>query len=305
LKTFFVVNPRSANGETGRRWAEYQARIQRSIPEAAFAFTAGPMDAARLAKKAIQDGFGCVVAVGGDGTVNEVANGFFEGDKAINPEAALGVLPRGTGGDFRKTFGWEPDLDENVARLARGKTRPFDVGHLEYTGHSGQKATRIFANICSFGASGQVDAEVNKSSKALGGALAFTIGGAKALLKYTDAKVTVRFDDETPETMPVTTLSVANGRFFGGGMKVAPDADPYDGKFHITIWSGFGVKDFLFKMSMIRDGRHVGMAGVRTRTCTRITAESDREVLIDCDGEQPGRLPCAMKILPSAIKLAV
>jgi YegS/Rv2252/BmrU family lipid kinase len=305
MKTFFVVNPRSANGETGRRWAEYQARIQRSIPDAAYAFTTGPMDAAKLAKKAIQDGFGCVVAVGGDGTINEVTNGFFDGEKALNPEAALGVLPRGTGGDFRKTFDWDTDLDESVQRLARANTRPFDVGHLEFVGHDGQKATRLFANICSFGASGQVDAEVNKSSKALGGALAFTIGGAKALLKYSDAKVTVTFDGGAAETMPVTTLSVCNGRFFGGGMKVAPRADPFDGKFDITIWSGFGVKDFLFKMSMIRDGRHVDMAGVRTRTCTRIEATSDREVLIDCDGEQPGRLPCAMKILPSAIRLCV
>jgi YegS/Rv2252/BmrU family lipid kinase len=305
MKTFFVVNPRSANGETGRRWAEYQARIQRAIPDAAFAFTAGPMDAAKLARKAIQDGFGCVVAVGGDGTVNEVTNGFFDGEKALNPEAALGVLPRGTGGDFRKTFEWDTNLDENVQRLARAKTRPFDVGHLEFIGHDGQKATRLFANICSFGASGQVDAEVNKSSKALGGALAFTIGGAKALLKYSDAKVTVKFDGGAAETMPVTTLSVANGRYFGGGMKVAPRADPFDGRFDITIWSGFGVKDFIFKMAMIRDGRHVDMPGTRTRTCTRIEAQADRTVLIDCDGEQPGRLPCTMKILPSAIRLCV
>lgn len=304
MKTFFVVNPKSANGETGRRWPEYQARILRSIAGAGFAFTQGPMDAARLAKQAIADGFQCVVAVGGDGTINEVTNGFFEGDKALNPEAALGVLPRGTGGDFRKTFGWGTDLDENVARLARGQTRAFDVGHLEFVGHDGKTATRLFANICSFGVSGNIDAEVNKASKALG-PLAFGIGGLKAMLKYSDAQVTVRFDGGAPERIPVTALAVANGRYFGGGMQVAPHADPYDGKFSVTILSGFGPADFVLKMPLLRAGRVNDLKGVRALSCTRLEAQSDREVLIDCDGEQPGRLPCTMKVLPGAIRLVV
>lgn len=304
MKTYFVVNPRSANGETGRRWPEYQARIVRSISGAGFGLTQGPMDAARLAKQAICDGFECVVAVGGDGTINEVTNGFFEGGKALNPQAALGVLPRGTGGDFRKTFGWGTDLDESVARLARAQTRGFDVGHLEYVGHDGKTATRHFANICSFGVSGLVDAEVNKSSKALG-PLAFGIGGLKAMLKYSDAPVTVRFDGGPPERIQVTTLAVANGRFFGGGMHVAPHADPYDGKFSVTILSGFGAADFVLKMPLLRAGKVKDLKGVRTLSCTQLEAQSDREVLIDCDGEQPGRLPCTMKVLPAAIRVVV
>ena len=105
MKTFFVVNPYSANGTTGKRWAELQAKIARAIPEFDHAFTERPMHAAELARAAIGKGFDCIVAVGGDGTINEVTNGFFEAGKAINPDAALGVLPLGTGGDFRKCFG--------------------------------------------------------------------------------------------------------------------------------------------------------------------------------------------------------
>jgi YegS/Rv2252/BmrU family lipid kinase len=293
VKTYFVVNPRSANGETGRRWPEYQARLGREIPDAAFGFTAGQMDAARLARQALKDG-----------TINEVTNGFFDGDKAVDSQAVLGVLPRGTGGDFRKTFDWDVDLDQNIARLARNQSKPFDVGHLEFTAHDGKPATRVFANICSFGVSGDIDAEVNKASKALG-ALAFSVGGVKALLKFSDPEVTVRFDGGAPERLKITMLAVANGKYFGGGMKVAPNADPCDGRFDITVWSGFGVKDFVLKQAMMRDGRHVELAGVRTRTCTTLEAHSDKTVLIDCDGEQPGRLPCKMKVLPGAIRLAV
>jgi diacylglycerol kinase family enzyme len=98
---------------------------------------------------------------------------------------------------------------------------------------------------------------------------------------------------------------VANGQFFGGGLKVAPGADPYDGRFAITVWTGFGAKDFVLKQSMMRDGRHVELAGTRVRSCTTVEASSEKTVLIDCDGEQPGRLPCKMRVLPAAIRLAV
>lgn len=304
MKTYFVVNPKSSNGDTGRRWAEYQAKVSQVLPGAGYGFTAGPMDAARLAREALKGGYQCVVAVGGDGTINEVTNGFFAGDEPLDPNAVLGVLPRGTGGDFRKTFGWETDLESNLARLGRGESKPFDVGFLEYTAHDGSKATRLFANICSVGISGDIDALVNKSSKALG-SLSFSIAGARALLSHSDAAVKVRFDGGPPEQLDITVLAVANGKYFGGGMKVAPQADPHDGKFHITIWSGFGIKDFALKQGALRDGRHVEMAGTRTLTAREVELECARTVLIDCDGEQPGRLPCRMRMLPGAIRVNV
>ncbi len=305
MKTFLVVNPRSADGATGRRWGELGAQLTRSLPELGLEFTTGPMDAARLAREALKAGFECVVAVGGDGTVNEVVNGFFEGDRPINPQAALGVLPRGTGGDFRRTFGWDLDFAAAVQRLTTPDTRPFDVGRLEYVGHDGRPAVRYFANICSFGASGVVDDEVNRGSKALGGKLSFMWGSLKALSKYRDQLVDVSFDGGPAERLPVTTLAVANGRYFGGGMKVAPEADVGDGLFDVTIWSGYGLKDFVLKSGGLYSGEHVRWKGTRTVRCRTMTARSAERVLIDCDGEQPGVLPCTMTVLPGAIRLKV
>jgi YegS/Rv2252/BmrU family lipid kinase len=244
-----------------------------------------------------------VVAVGGDGTVNEVVNGFFRAGKPVRENAALGVIPRGTGGDFRKTFGWDTELRPALQRIARGATRPIDVGLLRYTRPDGSSAERYFANICSFGASGVVDQEVNKSSKALGGKLSFMVGSVRALLKYKDRKVRLSLDGGAPETVPVTTLSVANGRYFGGGMCVAPGADPSDGIFDVTLWSGFGLGDFALKSKAIYDGSHVKMKGTRTMRAKKVEAQSDEEVLLDVDGEQPGRLPCSMTIVPGAIRL--
>jgi len=305
MKTFFVVNPKSANGATGRRWGELAAQIARTLSDFGVEFTKGPMDAAALARQAVKSGYECVVAVGGDGTINEVTNGFFENDKAINPNAALGVLPRGTGGDFRKTFGWDLDFEAAVQRLKTPDTRPFDVGRLEYVAHDGSKQVRYFANICSFGVSGVVDDEVNRTSKALGGKLSFMWGSLKALTKYKDQVVQVSFDGRPAEAIPVTTLSVANGKYFGGGMKVAPEADVSDGQFDVTIWSGYGLSDFVLKSAGIYSGDHVNWHRTRTLRCRDVVADSQEKVLIDCDGEQPGRLPCRMTLLPAAIRLKV
>lgn len=305
MKTFFVVNPKSAGGNTGRRWGELVATIARTLSDFGVEFTRGEMDAMHIARKAIKSGYECIVAVGGDGTINEVVNGFFENGEVINPRAALGVLPRGTGGDFRKTFDWDLDSDQAIARLKTPDTRPFDVGLLEFRAHDGSRARRYFANICSFGVSGLVDQEVNKTSKAFGGTVSFMVGSLKALTKYKDKQVRVSFDGGEAQHLDVTTLAVANGKYFGGGMKVAPDADVSDGIFDVTVWSGYGLGDFVIRSKGVYSGSHVGWKGTRTLRARQVHAESDDTVLIDCDGEQPGTLPCSISILPGAIRLKV
>ena len=97
MRTFFIVNPQSGNGRTGRRWFEASAQITRKFAHPEHAFTQGPLDAAVLAARALREGYDCIVAVGGDGTVNEVVNGFFDNGRPINPLASLAVMPQGTG----------------------------------------------------------------------------------------------------------------------------------------------------------------------------------------------------------------
>jgi YegS/Rv2252/BmrU family lipid kinase len=304
MKTFFVVNPNSANGSTGKRWGELSSIVSRGLPDFSVEFTKGPMDAARIARDALKRGFECIVAVGGDGTINEVTNGFFEDGKVVNANAALGVLPRGTGGDFRKTFDWDTDFEKAVARLKTNDTRPFDVGVCDFVNHAGQHERRYFANILSFGVSGQVDREVSKM-KGFGGRIGFSLASFRALRKFKEQPVKLVFDGAAPRVLPVTVVAVGNGRFFGGGMKVTPTADVSDGRFDVTIWSGYGLSDFIFKQAGIYSGKHVNWPGTTTLTCKEVVAESSEEVLIDCDGEQPGRLPCTVRLLPSAIRLKV
>lgn len=303
MKTFLVVNPRSANGQTGRRWAEISADIGKAVPTFGHAFTEHPLHAVELTRRALHDGYECIVAVGGDGTINEVTNGFFEGGKPLNPNAALGVIPRGTGGDFRRSFDWSLEMSNALERLKDDHTVPFDVGLTEYENHQGQRETRYFANIASMGVSGLVVKKVNESSKALGSRFTFTWGSLKALTSYRDVPVRISLDDGPLQEVNVTCLAVANGRYFGGGMMVAPEADTQDGMFDVTLWSGYGLSDFVFRQKGIFSGAHVTWDRTRRFRARTVRAEASAEVLMDVDGEQPGRLPCSMRILPAAIRL--
>jgi YegS/Rv2252/BmrU family lipid kinase len=303
MRTFLVVNPRSANGDTGRRWPDISAAVAKSVGEVGSAFTDAPMHASALTASALEAGYRCIVAVGGDGTLNEVVNGFFQVKGGPPPGASLAVIPRGTGGDFRRTFGWSTDLRAACARIRSEATRALDVGRVSFLDADGRAAQRYFVNVASFGVSGQVDREVNRASKGLGGKATFFLASVKAMWRYRDQAVRLRADGGPWHEERMTTVAVANGQYFGGGMRVAPGADASDGVFDVTVWSGYGLLDFALKSRRIYSGTHVQLPGTRTFRARLLEAESEEEVLLDVDGEQPGRLPVRMEMLPSALRL--
>ncbi len=303
MRTFLVVNPRSANGDTGRRWADISAAVSRSMGDTNSAFTDAPMHAAALTAKALEEGYRCIVAVGGDGTLHEVVNGFFQVKGGPPADACLAVIPRGTGGDFRRTFGWSGDVRAACARIRARETRALDVGRVSFFDQDGHTAQRYFVNVASFGVSGQVDREVARASKGLGGKATFFLASAKAMWRFRDQRVRLRADGGAWQEQPITTVAVANGQYFGGGMRVAPTADPSDGAFDVTVWSGYTLLDFALKSRHIYSGSHVQLPGTRTFRARLLEAESEEEVLLDVDGEQPGRLPVRMELLPGALQL--
>lgn len=303
-KVVFVVNPRSGNGATGREWRAIASRIHQKLGDFGELFTTRPQEAELLARRALEGGANVVVAVGGDGTTNEVVNGFFDGKgRPIRDGATLAVLPRGTGSDFLRTFHSTNTVEALAARLSNGRERRLDVGRLRYVGHDGSPLQRHFVNIASFGSSGLIDRKVNAATKAFGGKVSFAIGAVRGLLGWKDQRVRLRFDDGPWEEEAITCVAVSNGQYFGGGMWVAPEARTDDGLFDVTIWSGYTLLDFVAKSRRIYDGRHVSMPGTRTLRARKVEAICDEECLLDVDGEAPGRLPATFEILPGAISL--
>lgn len=307
LRTCIIVNPCSRGARTGGIWPLIETEVRHIFGPVEVTFTDGPMAAKRLASEAIKKGIEQIVAIGGDGTVNEVINGFFEQDEPINPKTVLAALTSGTGRDFRRTFNMPEDIGAQIDRVAASKIHPIDVGKLTYTTEKGKKETRYFGNVASFGLSGATDRAVNqlKYAKRLGGRFAFKWGMIKSLLRYRNQRVRIRVDDFYDEELDISTAAVCNGQYFGSGMRIAPDAAPDDGLFDVVIVAGIGVLKLLWNINSIYKGEHIAMDQVkvvRGKKVVATPANDADEILLDVDGESPGRLPATFEILPGVIQ---
>jgi diacylglycerol kinase (ATP) len=302
FRSFVIVNPTAAAGAAGRHWDRIAKLLRSSLGDFEHAATRRSGDATNLSRSALRQGFEMVVCVGGDGTLNEVVGGFFDGSTAVAPEAVLGVVALGTGCDFGRTID-QKDLESACARLGGRKTRSIDLGLARFTGHDGAPSTRIFINVASFGCSGLVAHLVSPRLKALSGRLAFTLATLRALTVYRDLAVTLEFDDRPPRSLEITNCAFGNGRFFGAGMQVAPAAQLDDGELDVTIWSGFGLMDFIRKRHTLYDGGHVREPGTEVLRTRRASATSASTVLLEIDGESVGRLPAQLDVLAGALRL--
>lgn len=304
-KTFVVVNPNSANGQTRRVWNEIEEKIKNSIGDFNWQFTTKMGEATDITRDAIEKGYDFIVAVGGDGTNNEVINGFFDGEKQLNPDCGFGFICRGTGGDFRKTFSWSTDLDEAIERLSTGEYKRIDLGRFSYFNHNNEKCMKYFINITSFGIGGMVDYYVNNTSKALGGKLSFMMGSLRALLAYKNKKVRLKIDEQFDDELLINSVAISNGKYFGGGMMMGPDAEVDDGLFDVVIMGDLSKREVVLLSGDIYKGTHIEHPKVKTFKAKKIVAESNEEVLIDMDGEQPGKLPCVFEIVPKCLNLKI
>lgn len=301
MKPLLIVNPASAAGRTGRRFDAIAAAVRGAVGELEACFTRAVGDGSALALEAARAGRRLVVAVGGDGTASEVIDGLVHG--AYRGE--FGFIPCGTGGDLRRTLAIPRDVEGAARALGAAAPRTIDLGVVEFTGNDGAPARRHFANVASCGLSGVVAGAVNRSSKVLGGPLSFKLAAARGLLGWRDQRVRWRADGGPWTEASVTALSVCNARYFGGGMMVAPGAVLDDGLLDVTVWSGFGLTDFVLRQREIYDGRHVALPNTRTLRARAVEVEplDGAPVLLEADGEQPGRLPARFGVLPGALTL--
>jgi YegS/Rv2252/BmrU family lipid kinase len=308
MKPAVIVNPRSGAGKTGKTFDEMRAAIGRAIGEFDTLETERGGHAIELARAAAIEGRPLVIAVGGDGTFHEVVNGLME---AANPEVRVGFIMQGTGGDFRKTIGIEHRLDRYLEALASGRERPIDVGKLTYTAKDGATKTRFFVNIYSAGMGGLVDQYVAQGSNLFGGKASYLLASAKALVLAARGRVRCRASSNgevTTRTLPTYMIAVCNGRYFGGGMHVAPMAKPDDGRLEVIAMDAPSKLGFTLYSQKIYDGSHLREPGTTHFACDAIdlsleNPDATERFLNDVDGEQLGGLPARAEIIPRALVL--
>jgi diacylglycerol kinase (ATP) len=304
LNAAIVVNPASANGATGRHWPEIAEAIKQEGISFEHRFTDGPGHATEITRQFLKDGHDLIIAVGGDGTTNEVINGFFDqSGKAIRPGAAVSLISGGTGRDLIRTIGIPTDTAEAARHLVNSSTRPVDLGRVSYFNNQGLPEVRYFINIAGLGLDGATADRVNKTSKALGGFVCFLWATVVTLILYKNQEMKIIVDGQEVCNEPVTVVVFGNGRYFGSGMCVAPNALIDDGFFDIVILKDLSKINLLISLPRVYKGTHLSHPRITSLRGKSVKVEAAGEALLDLDGEQPGHAPVEIEIIPKAINL--
>jgi YegS/Rv2252/BmrU family lipid kinase len=298
-ETAFLVNPAAEGGSVGRRWPELAHRAAALGLRGDALLSERPGELGDLARRAVEEGASLVVAVGGDGTVNEVVQGL-----AGRADVELAVIPRGTGWDFSRTYGIPRGLDEAVAVAREGRVRPIDLGRARYRAWDGNEAESYFANIASAGMSGAIAKRANETSKALGGKVSYLWATLTVFARWRNDEVRVAVDAEQ-RSGRMHDVVIANGRFFGGGMMICPGAEPDDGVFDVLLIGDLTKRDLLLTLPKTYRGRHLPHPKAELLRGTVVEVDAPEALPVELDGEQPGTTPIRLEVVPEALRLRV
>lgn len=265
--------------------------------------TDGHRSAEQLALQATNQGFGYLIAVGGDGTVHEVINGVMRAPVEQRSKVVVGLLPWGTGNDFARTLGAPSSIARLKEQIELHRVGLIDLGVVTYIDNDGHSATRYFSNIADVGIGPNTIIAAGKMSIWLGATLAFSLAAINSLLFIKPEPIYLE-TESTSYSGKVKCVSIANGRYFGSGLGIAPQASITNGTLSIVVVEDVSALLFLRFMRSLRAAKPIIHPKVHYHTAKEVTiAAGERAVPLDIDGEVPGFAPVSAKILPASIAL--
>lgn len=296
-----ICNSRSGNGGVGKALPEVEKHLKlRELPYEVF-HTERAGHATLLAREALERGSRFLVAVGGDGTVHEVVNGMIENDQAVNPDAVLGVVAAGSGCDFIKTFGIPSMPAHAVSHLDGDGSFSIDIGKVTFM-KDGVETVRYFPNIAEVGMGAATVGKAARMPRWFGPTIYF-FAFWLTLFKHKAANVVVDLVDKKYEG-PMNNMVIANGQFFGGGMKIAPKAAPTDGLLDIQVEHA-KKRESVAIMPKVYKGQHVPHPDILEAKRVRCSITSERPLPVEADGELLGQTPASFEVLKDIIRLKV
>ncbi len=312
--TTLIVNPMARGGWLKKKWPVIEPILQRTLGPLEVVFTKQQGDGRPLARGALEAGAKLVLAMGGDGTASEVAAGLLEYQEARTggePSASFGIIPAGTGGDLGRTIGTPRDIEQAAQKVAGSSGRLIDAGRIEYIAHNGQPASGYFINVVGVGVAGLVDMYAAETSRLFGGRAAYFWASLRGTLNYKNAALRLRIDDEPARELRAYLIAVGNGGYFGAGMHVAPKAAIDDGQLELVTVGDLSFAEKVNLGRYIYSGTHLSLPKMASQRARRVIIEpiigsgtaAAPPVLLDIDGEAPGRLPATLSVLPGAIRL--
>jgi diacylglycerol kinase (ATP) len=296
-----IVNPAAGANSTRRKWPDIRSLLQATGISFDYQFTEAKGHGIELAKAAASDGYSFLVAVGGDGTIHEVANGILNSSNAGN--TALGIISTGTGSDLSRTIGLSADFTRACSSLNSPRRLVIDVGLVEYQ-VKGQRRQRYFVNSAGIGFDAEVVAATERLPKYFGGTIPYLTGLLRSFIGYRNIPVSFNLGNKT-EKARVMSMVIANGRYFGGGMHIAPEARVDDKLLDVVIIGNFGKIELIRNLSRVYKGTHLTHPKIRLEKSTAITIQSTERFLLHADGELLGEGPVSFRLLPAALSLVV
>jgi len=301
LKTQVIVNPESDKGKTRKRWKYIKEGLDSFLKEFKYEFTEKPLQATEISRVAIKEGTELIVGVGGDGTMNEIANGFYENQEIINPVVSLGIVPSGSGCDFTKSLNIPPGFKNALEVITQAPSSLIDVGRAKFKSYSGKEEERFFINVADFGIGGEVVKKVNQS-RMKRKASSYMRCLISTFVTYKNKMVRIKIDDE--ELIILRESDILARRIFGKGMKIAPSAKLDDGLFDVVLIKEMKMLEFFMNAWKIYAGTHLShpkISLIRGRKIEAFAEDEKSDVLIEIDGEQVGILPATFEIIPRSI----
>jgi len=259
--------------------------------------------ATHLTRDAVRSGYEMVVAVGGDGTVNEVLNGLFHNGVVFDQNLVLGIIPLGSGCDTVRSLDIPREPAWSIKTVKSSSIIRIDVGSVEFMNLSGERESRLFINIADLGAGGLVVQKASRAPRILGQRPNYFWGLLTAAIKYQARTVHISIDGDRPLSLAVRNTIIANGRYFGRGFHAAPQAKMDDGFFDIINVGDFGIMESLWHVPKLYRGTHLGLEKVDHFRGRKVEVSADEEVLLEMDGELVGTLPATFEIVPDAINI--
>lgn len=289
-----VVNPTAGGGRTARAWRRLREVVAATLP-AELVETRAPGDGERLAREAAMAGAPLVVAVGGDGTLNEIVNGV----RLAGRPTTVGAVLTGRGCDAGRNFGIPRDPIAAVSALADGRDAAFDLGRAEW----GDGRRRWFTIAAGAG----FDAAVARRARSVRarGTLPYLATVIASIHLHRPAPAALEWDGVPGPAAPITAVVAANGRWFGGGMQIAPNADPADGLFDVVVLGDLGRLELLRWLPTIYPGTHLRHPRVTVRRARRLGVTAPVALPTHVDGEPMGVTPVTLTLEPGALRLRV
>jgi YegS/Rv2252/BmrU family lipid kinase len=312
--TALIVNPNSCSGLTGKNWDELYAKMEKIFGNGIkVIFSKKSGNGTTLARDMLRKGFDKIVAIGGDGTINEVANGFFEesigvrgGNKLrpINPDAVMGILPCGTRNVLAKSLGLPVEVVKSCQNFVAGSTKKIDVISVVATNpdDSSRLAPRIFLNAAEMGVGAEIIDRSKKVRSKVKSRLVSTVAAIVSTVPAYESNLCDLFIDGRKKSASMTMGVVANGKFLGGGFMAAPEADMSDGLLDLMVLKDSGSLKMLDELANIKTGNYASEDKILCSKAKKVLIKSmERRVTVTIDGEPVGILPATFQLLPEAL----